>query len=79
MINRNTQLMGAIAEDRAATAEALQVGLYATRPHSAARLSQLCELGERMMETSLRVVDARRDVGEATIGGRPAIDYVIPV
>jgi hypothetical protein len=79
MINRNTQLIGAIADDRAATAEALRVGLFATRPHSAARLSQLCELGERMMQTGLRIVDAQRDVGEATIGGRPPIDYVIPV
>jgi hypothetical protein len=79
MINRNTQLMGAIADERAAIAEALQVGLLATRPHSAARLSQLCQLGERMMQTSLRKVDAERDMGDTTIGGRPAIDYVIPV
>lgn len=78
MTDRNTQLIAAIVEDRAARAEAFQAGLLATKPHSAARIAQLCVLGERMMQTALRKQDAERDVSDATIGSTCAIDYVIP-
>jgi hypothetical protein len=63
------ELKIAIAEDRAAAAEALQRGLVATKPLSAIRIAELCELGEKMVMTGKRkllaLAKARRFADEA--------------
>ena len=41
-------------EDRAAKSEAMRRGSSATQPLTAARLRELCELGEMMMRTGKR-------------------------
>jgi hypothetical protein len=41
-------------EDRAARSQAMSRGLQATQPLTAARLRELCELGENMMRTGRR-------------------------
>ena len=48
------ELQSAEAENGRATQQALQKGLVATQPLTATRLSELCELGERMYQTQRR-------------------------
>ena len=64
-----TELKIAIAEDRAAAAEALHRGLVATKPLSVIRIAELCELGEKMVMTGKRkllaLAKARRFADEA--------------
>jgi len=55
---RLNDLNAAIAAEWAATAEALQRGLIATKPLTAARLGELCALGEKMMQAKMRTADA---------------------
>jgi hypothetical protein len=76
--NFNELITAAIVDDRAAKSEALAMGLLATRPLSAARLQQLCALGERMMHASLRRKDAERDVADATSSGFKTVDMLLP-
>ena len=63
------ELKTAIAEDRAAAAEALHQGLVATKPLTATRLAELCELGEKMVQAGHRklraLARARRFADEA--------------
>lgn len=69
----------ATAEDCAAKREALEMGLVATKPLSAARLAQLCLLGERMRLTALRKRDAERDVDDATVQMARRLDIPLPL
>jgi hypothetical protein len=64
------ELTTATAEDEAAKREALQMGLDATLPLSTHRLEQLCNLGERMMQTARRKATAETAVAE--MAGLPA-------
>lgn len=64
------RLLTAIAEDRLAKCDAWEAGMLASQPLTRARLSQLCALGERMMQTALRKADAERDLQDVTISGR---------
>jgi len=63
------ELKIAIAEDRAAAAEALQRGLAATKPLTAIRIAELGELGEKMVMAGnrklLALARARRFADEA--------------
>jgi hypothetical protein len=55
---RLNDLNAAIAAEWAATAEALQRGLIATKPLTAVRIAELCALGEKMMQAKMRTADA---------------------
>jgi hypothetical protein len=75
---RMTKLSRAIAEDRAAKNEALQMGLVATQPLTATRLDQLCALGEKMMHAARRVEEAERMWFIASGGAQDPVDIVLP-
>ncbi len=53
-----SELNSAVADDKAAKAEAMQKGLAATQPLTQCRLQELCELGEKMMRAEIRKNDA---------------------
>ncbi len=48
------ELHAAVALDRGARNEALQRGMSATQPLTLERLSELCALGDRMLQTAAR-------------------------
>ena len=56
------ELRAAIRADRHAKAAARQRAIDATMPLTQSRLSELCELGERMQRTEARVRDAQKVV-----------------
>lgn len=63
------ELRDAALEDQLAKAEALQLGMVATRPLSAQRLGELCALGEQMKAASERLARAERAVRSGMSGG----------
>jgi hypothetical protein len=74
----NLALDAATADDLAAKTEAMAAGLKATMPLTAARLAELCRLGERMSEAGLRKSDAERDIQDQTIVMPGPIDLSLP-
>ena len=72
------RLTAAVNDERAAIKVAMDTGLNATKPLTAARLAQLCLLGERMMHTALRRSDAERDCSDQTIGMSGPVDILLP-
>jgi len=73
---RLNDLNAAIAAEWAATEEALQKGLIATRPLTADRLIELCALGEKMMQAKIRAADAH--AAARTWIRRERLDIVLP-
>jgi hypothetical protein len=73
---RLNDLNAAIAAEWAATTEALQKGLIATRPLTAERLIELCALGEKMMQAKMRTADAH--AAARTWIQRERLDIVLP-
>ena len=52
----------AVRDDEQAKAEALRCGIDASLPLKPRKIAQLCDLGERMLETARRVDRARLDI-----------------
>jgi hypothetical protein len=73
---RLNDLNAAIAAEYAVTAEALRRGLIATKPLTAVRLAELCELGEQMMHAKMRTREAH-GAAHAWIR-RERLDIVLP-
>ena len=60
--NTLAALEAAIRDDELAKAEAMQCGLDASLPLKPRTVVQLCDLGDRMLETGRRLQRARLDV-----------------